>query len=171
MLPGVRRTAVFSALVVMVVTSTLLGNEAKALTQTPWTCDGIPKYFCATVEYDNFGSYVNVQSRWWKGAIDGGANRWQIWWVQDWTKVGGTYNWVRGWGQGSWLNNVQLSTAPWYRIQGFSINQPALINFRLRYYACDAMGFNCWYWCSPQLDHYLDTNTSAPLAGAPCTGG
>lgn len=64
---------------IVLISSTLLANRAAAAyLETPWTCDSVPKYYCAVVGYDNNGSSVNVQCRFFKGAIDGGARRWQM---------------------------------------------------------------------------------------------
>lgn len=156
------RQAILLSLVV--VGASLLGaGIAKAFTQTPWTCDGVPKYYCATIEYDNYGSYASVLDRWWKGARDGGAQRWQLYWLQDWSWDGSRWVFQRNFGQSGWNSNIDLSTAPWYSHQGYTITQPALINYKLRYYECDHMGLNCYYWCSPQLDHRLWDNTSAQI--------
>ncbi|HLH21289.1 MAG TPA: hypothetical protein VK066_02120 [Chloroflexota bacterium] len=52
--------------------------------QTADTCDQTgPKYYCAHVDYDNYGSYGQVYDRWYTGAIDGGAQYWHLWSLND----------------------------------------------------------------------------------------
>lgn len=142
----------------------LLSITAYALT-TPQTCDRDVKYYCAYVEYTDNGSYVDVQNRWYRGAIDGGAKKWQRFWMADWWWNGSQWQLVRSFGEGPWYTNVTFEA--WHAIGLGTISQPAAVNLRIRYEEC--IPGNCPYnWCSPQLDHYLYNGTSAQVGGGTC---
>jgi hypothetical protein len=100
-------------------------------TDTPVVCDSAAKYHCTSVSYTNHGSYVSVAGRYFQGARDGGADRWQRYWVQDWSQSSGDWYTTSTWGEGPWYTNVSMGS--WYGVTGGTISQPALVKIRLRY--------------------------------------
>jgi len=159
--------------------ATLWVLPAVAVLQTPDACDPHLKYHCAHVDYDNYGSYVQVYNRWFTGARDGGAQYWRLDVVYDWSAASGSWQVVATHGLSPWYNNVCMG-APYHvyypgcaYTPGFwesrpngTIAQPAWVDFKMRYYECTP---TCYYWCSQWLGHDLRANTSTPYgAGGPC---
>lgn len=159
---GVRR--MFALAVGLTITALLMSSIAFAGT-TPQTCDSVPKYYCAKVEYVDQGSYVDVLYRWYWGARDDGATRWQRFWMADWSSDGSQWVLVRSWGEGLWYDNYLFNG--WHAIPSGTITQPAAVNLRIRFENC-CRDFLPYFWCSPQLDHYLYNNTSAQVGTGTC---
>lgn len=142
---------------VMVILGLLTSVTAIALT-TPQVCDSTPKYYCTYVWYDSNGSGWTIRDRYYKGARDGGAQYWQLYWVADWEWNGS--QWVQTWytGQGVWHNNVNFDV--WYtKTQDHTVTANAAVNGQHRYEEyTDKTGW--YYWCSQRWTHYLNSGTS-----------
>lgn len=168
-----RRGRNLSIVVVLaIVISASLSQKASA-SSTGTTCDSVPKYYCAYVDYTNNGSYVTYVNRMWEGALGGSGcptycttKNWQVWWVQDWTWGGSNWTWLRNWGASAWYANCCLGT--WHDYYGTDINQPALVNFKFQYQDYYPDTGRYVYWCSPQLDHRLDSGYSYPTGTGTC---
>ncbi len=131
-------------------------------TTTPTLCDATPKYNCSKVTYTQQGSNVLITARNFKGAIDGGADRWQIYRTKDWERINGSWVFREEWGPGSWRTDVSFS--PWF---GWSNDDRTRINdssvtFRFRFQEQGA------YWCSELEQHNMLTNNSFHVLPAVC---
>ena len=56
-------------------------------TTTPQRCDPALKYYCSKVTYTDQRNNVLITARAFRGAIDGGADKWQNWYTKDWERV------------------------------------------------------------------------------------
>lgn len=147
----------------------LLGSPTLAsAATTPDTCDSVPKYYCVHVDHDFGAGVVTVHNRWYEGAIDGGAKRWQRYWVADYSWNGVGWSTVRSWGSGNWYTDVHLNhpNGHWEAVGGDTITQPAVVMVRLRYQESTASG--SYYWCSSQLEHHLEDNSSFAWGTSQC---
>jgi hypothetical protein len=166
---GLTMTVVFCVL----VSASLSQQTLATITSTNATCDGAAKYYCAYVTWDEHGSYVDFVSRFWKGGLGGSGcptycttKDWQLWWLQDWYWNGSSWQWQRNFGSSPWYQNGLMSA--WHNWSGYTLNQPALINFRFQYHDYYPDTGQNYYWCSPQLDHRLDIVSSYPVGGGTC---
>ena len=135
-------------------------------TTTPTLCDTpFIKYHCSKVTYTQQGSNVLITDRNFKGAIDGGAQRWQIYYTKDWERISGNWVFRENWGPGSWRTDVTFS--PWFGWPNDNrtrINDSA-VTFKFRFQECIP---GCYYWCSPLEQHNMLTNNSFDVFPATC---
>ncbi len=133
---------------------------------TPTQCDSNAKYDCSKVQYVPNPNKREILGRMYAGGIDGGADQWQLYWAKDWESVGGTWYMREKFPEGPWFTNIPLSSyyshGPWRtRI----VN--AAVQMKFRYYECIS-GQPCYYWCSPNHEHYLSNGTSDRVGSSTC---
>jgi hypothetical protein len=172
-----RLNAIAAFAVATVVVFSMMGGKAAA-GWTPQLCDGVPKYYCDTVGYNNAGAYVDNISRTYQGALGGSGcptyctqKNWQIYWVQDWscTSFPSGCTWQRNFGEGPTHDNCCLTGSAWYEIAGYTINQQAVINMKFRWFEKQlSYPYDPYTTCSQQQDHYLFNNTSAEIGSPSC---
>ena len=135
--------------------------SAASATTSPTQCDGNspPKYSCAYITYSIYSSggqnYYRVDVRYFKGAIDGGAQRWQIEYYNDYRWNGSA--WVLSYGSGStgWWTN--------YSMPGFysSLGPPnaqtggALSQVKFRYFEVTPQYPSGYYWPQGPYTFYV----------------
>jgi hypothetical protein len=156
------------AAVAVILGSLAMGTPAKALSGTPYQCDSVPKYYCSTVQYD-LGSPATNVDRLYEGKISCGSGctivAWELWWMQDWV-CSGSCTWIRNYGEQAWQTNTAWQ---WWHINASgTMTQDALVNMKLRYHEKDPITGADTYWCSPQLDHYIWSGTSATIGSGGC---
>lgn len=162
--PGLAVVVAVSVLLSVLVPST----PAQAYVGTPWQCDSVPKYYCTTVEVNWTSYYLDPVNRWYEGKRQEPVKRWQLWWMQDWI-CNPNCTWLRNYGQQPWQTNTSWA---WWVIGGNPMYQNALVNMKLRYYE-EWYDMSClcqrqYTWCTPQLDHYLWSITSASVGAGVC---
>lgn len=110
---------------------------------------------------------VTAYNRWYEGAIDGGAKRWQRYWVADYHWNGSGWDTVRTWGSGNWYTDLSLNHpyGHWESVAGGTIAQPAVVMMRVRY---QETAGTTYYWCSQQLEHHLEDNSSFTWGTSQC---
>jgi hypothetical protein len=133
-------------------------------TTTPQLCDPSSKYYCSKVVYTDQGNNVLITDRNWRGAIDGGADYWQVWYVKDWEWVSGAWQWRESWGPSSWRTNVTLSSWDSYSADRTRIKN-SCVTMKFRFQECAP---DCYYWCSGRHEHYLFDNHSNEVLPANC---
>jgi hypothetical protein len=148
-------------------------GEALALA-TPKTCDSNvpPKYYCTWIRYVEIANSTNweLRKRLYKGARDGGAKQWQLWYAKDWYWGGSSWVWLRTAPSSSWFTNVVWDVK---RNAGSMVQVPrnSAVTIRLRYQECDVNNpLTCWFWCSSITQHNLNGGTSQQFGGGGCTG-
>ncbi|HYP40648.1 MAG TPA: hypothetical protein VEX13_09845 [Chloroflexia bacterium] len=102
-----------TALVIAALLLIILPKGASAIT-SPVQCDSNspPKYACAYITYSIYPSggqnYYRVDVRYFKGARDGGAQKWQIEYYNDYRWNGSA--WVNSYASGStgWWTNTYM---------------------------------------------------------------
>jgi hypothetical protein len=128
---------------------------AKADKISPMKCDSIPKYHCSYIDYGvDYGSnwYV-THARVWQGARDGGAQRWQLLFADDWRWTGLNWEQSRHYDETAWLTNIDLGGSPWWAYNGDDgVPNGAMVGMQHRFYECAA---SCYYWSDPVDWHAL----------------
>jgi hypothetical protein len=103
----------FTAFIIATLLLIVLPKGASAIT-SPTQCDtnSPPKYACAYITYSIYSSggqtYYRVDVRNFKGARDGGAQKWQIEYYNDYRWNGSA--WVNSYASGStgWFTNISM---------------------------------------------------------------
>lgn len=168
-----RKVLVAIGLVAVLASMVFLSGPATASSVTPYQCDSVPKYYCSTVVFDWYSDHADNVDRYYEGQLSGdqGLIGWELYWMQDWQC--NTYpscTFLRNYGEQTWQTN---STWAWWHINANPyMTQEALVNMKLRfhehYYDMSCLCQVDYYWCSPQLDHYLWNTTSAALGTGSC---
>lgn len=124
-----------------------------AYKSTPLQCDTAgPKYWCTYVIYDGV---TFVYGRYYKGAVDGGAQYWHEWYYDDFYWSGSQWVHYLNHGDPNWQTNGDLSQAPW---QCFCDNDAmpgsgGYVAANIEFYNCTPAP--CSYWWSGEMDHWL----------------
>lgn len=136
-------------------------------TLTPTRCDSpFSKYGCTRVNWTDIGNnQVTINDRQWQGAIDGGAKKWQSFYIRDWQWVNGSMQLVESWGESGWRNDVLLS--PWFSWSNDNRTRirDTYVQFTFRY---EETTDHTYKWCSPKYEHSLLNNTSIEVFPAVC---
>jgi hypothetical protein len=154
---SIRHLAV--AVVMSVFLVALTGSVASAIIGATVVCDQSPggaKYYCTYVNYNanSLGGW-NINHRYYMGAIDGGASRWQLWYYRDWYWNGSQWILQTDWGSSGWYENITFDQ---WREQGYgvSIAYYGALTARTRYYEPVSGTF----WCSLIMEHDLWTGNA-----------
>lgn len=105
------RANVFLVAAAFIASLVSVWPSAAYATTTAAQCDSVPKYYCTYISYSVNGSVRNVNARYWKGAIDGGAYHWRLDYAIDYYWNGSSYS--RGYdatGPSSYQTNVYLGS-------------------------------------------------------------
>jgi hypothetical protein len=150
------------ALLAVTVLSVATAARSASADWAPYQCDPYPsKYYCLTVNYSRSTSSVTVNSRWYMGGRDGGAQQWRLEYVRDytWNPSTGYYHQTHGWGPFAWQTNIPLSG--WYTA-GYlvGVSNDKLVRFRMQYEECTPTD-GCYYWYGGNIsghnDFFIDT--------------
>lgn len=136
---------------------------------TPDTCDITPKYYCAHIDYSNDGVTASSITRWYEGAIDGGAKGYYRYWAADWTWNGSSWSQVASYGSdynGAWYTDANLGN--WKSITGGTIAQSASMTLRMVYWETQSASPGYYYWCSQIEEHHMYDNTSTQWGTSQC---
>lgn len=116
------------------------------------------KYWCSRVQYTSRTGGWTITDREYKGAIDGGAQKWQLYWVKDWQWNGSSWDYLGGWGSQPWHTNVNFDG--WWTIstdRDVSTQSAVTGQHHYQEYTPDA---GWYYWCSEKWEHYLSDGHS-----------
>lgn len=111
------------------------------------------KYACTEEDVTDYGSYLQVGQRKFRGGVDGGADRWRMEFIQDYADPDGDgwYSWQQTWGPSGWATNFSLS--PWYTLGPVS-NYYADIFLWYRHQFEECTG-SCYFWYVEET-HFVD---------------
>lgn len=139
---------------------------------TPKVCDDNipPKYYCTWIRYAPVANSTNweLRKRLYKGARDGGAIQWQLWYAKDWWWDGSQWNWIRTQTSSAWFTNIIWDIK---RVAGstVTIQQDSAVTMRIRFQECDPSNpSNCWFWCSLITQHNMNGGTSQQYGDGSC---
>lgn len=128
-----------------------------------------PKYYCTWVRYIAAGpNHWELRKRMYRGAIDGGAVAWQLWYAKDWWWDGNQWLWLVTWPSSSWFTNIPLTGK---KNSGNIVTVPfdTTVTMRVRFQQCNSSG-TCWFWCSNITQHNLSLGTHQQQGGGICAG-
>lgn len=111
-------------------------------TLTPSLCDPTPKYYCSRVSFTRVTGGYTISSYQHRGAIDGGADKWRRYYVQESTWPGGTF--LYNVPSTAWKYNVDLPSSYTSVARGITYYQHINVHFGFQYYEC--VPGECYYW-------------------------
>lgn len=144
-----------SLVLLLWLTTTVFANE------TPTICDdtaGGAKYYCSKVVFAYRGtSQVDIQTRYYKGGIDGNptGSSWWLFYAKDWTWNGSQWVFQEQWGPGPTFTNRSLSAWKTIGSTRTRIKQSA-VTMRTRNYDAGTGT----QWCSKTMQHNLEGGNS-----------
>lgn len=119
-----------------------------------------PKYWCSYVGYTPNGNGWTITDRYYKGSGgNGGAQKWQLYWVKDWAYYNSTWNLLGGWGEQPWHTNQFFDQ--WYTISTdrSSPYYNTAVTGQHRFYTPENPP-ETRYWCSDKWEHYMASGNS-----------
>lgn len=130
-------------------------------TTSPTQCDTNPppKYACAYINYSIYRDQYNqavyrVDSRWYQGATDDGAEQWQILYFNDYRWNGSQWVLTKAFGPGSWHYEYSLSNWYVYNTQNPQYGS-AMSQAQFRYYEVTPQYPNGYYWTWAPFTFYV----------------
>lgn len=174
-----RTTWILPVAVISSVALLLAASTVKAQTPTPvdpeaglagvlsttHVCDDMVKYWCFWVRYvPTDAAHWQIKKRVYKGAVDGGADSWQLWWAKDW-ECDGSCNFRGEWGPSGFLTNLTFDGK--HAIGNpVTLQTNSIVTMRTRYTPNDGSGTN---WCSPTAELFLQDGTSTTYGTGDCS--
>lgn len=148
----VRNLRWWAALLTAIVPLLVMTSFVGATSTTPTQCDTAgPKYWCTFIIYDGT---TQVDNRYYKGATDGGAQQWYLYFYDDYYWNGSARILNRPHGPNDWQYQGDLSQSPWQSYSDVDAmpGSGGLVIVQLRYYECTT---SCYYWTSDIMYHNL----------------
>ncbi len=126
----------------------LLAFAPSALaSQTADQCDATPKYWCTHVIYTG----TTLHERDFLGARDGGAQKWRLYYINDYYWNGSGWTWNSIYGPGAWHTNIAFDFWRCYCGDEYLPNG-GRVQMQLEYYECTD---GCYTWKSSEMNHYF----------------
>lgn len=129
-------------------------------TTSPQQCDpsGPAKYACAYITYsiypDYYGTVYSVDNRYFEGATDDSAQKWQLQYFKDYRWNGSAWLQTRNYGPTTWLTNYNLT--PWYVSSGSNPQHGgAYSEAYFQYYEVSPSFPSGYYWNWGPWDFYV----------------
>lgn len=126
---------------------------------TPVICDSNspPKYWCSYVSYVSEGTGWKILDRFWKGAVDGGAKRWQIHWLLDfdWDSINLKWRYLGGWGPHPWPWPTNITFDRYYTDTDDRVTTELAIVIGQHRYEETTADTGTYTWCDAVWKHYL----------------
>jgi hypothetical protein len=122
---------------------------------SPEKCDPTPKYYCTTVECLQASDTVTVVRDWYKGARDGGAQKWRLGYMKEYDYNNGFWQQYWSTGAGGWNTNIGFGSYEW---KDRNSQRPGAVRvrFKFEYYECIPQPVGspeCYTWDSGDVDH------------------
>lgn len=122
---------------------------------SPEQCDIDRKYHCTYIDYDIYPgatTWYVTHARLWQGATDGGAERWQLLFADDYYWNGSSWVLSQHRGETAWLTNYFMGD--WWSYNGDNwMTGGGVVGMQHQFYTCNPSP--CRYWSDPVNWHYL----------------
>lgn len=141
----VRRAYLVTAVIAAMVIGLWLGvpTPAAHAELTPAICDQpYAKYYCSRASFTRVTSGFTINSYQHKGAIDGGADKWRRYYVQESAWPSGTF--LYNVPSTDWKSNVSMPSSYTSVSRGVTYYQHINAHFGFQYYEC--VPGQCYYW-------------------------
>lgn len=166
------RLAFLAAALFLGATGVFFNTRNASGATTAELCDQpFAKYYCSKVDYVSDpspqGDWV-IATRWVRGGVDGGADRWHVNMVNDWEWINNQWNLTWNcWDCTNWETNVPLG--PWQSVgPSRNVVWGTAVQFQTEYIEFTPPGEPNNVWCSGVMEHYLWNGTSFETSPAVC---
>ena len=122
---------------------------------SPQKCDPDRKYHCTYIDYDVYQgatTWYVTHARVWQGAVDGGAERWQLLFANDYYWNGSSWVLSQHHGETAWRTNYYMGD--WWAYNGDNwMTGGGIVGMQHRFYTCVPY---CRHWADAVDWHGLE---------------